>query len=263
MRRNWQTTRELWWSNLTFRRSGNWGSICLYEHLWTPKSKDSRAAHFLRFIQVWSQGAALTLRPTRSCCLRPRWWLLLWPACELGFTGRWLAAAKRIVLWDCCYRENLITFKLKFIQPECSFSSRLENVTGRPSFPLSASGYWKASIPQGCVWAWKECLVPSDPSQLLDIWFTGSKKWETDMVGAVADGCRQEVWFAGSDFLLLPTLAGATAQPSMFQWGSSREMEPTGCTYLCCPFSRVQLFVTPWTVAHQAPLSMGFSRQEY
>ena len=28
-------------------------------------------------------------------------------------------------------------------------------------------------------------------------------------------------------------------------------------------FSRVQLFVTLWTVAHQAPLSMGFSRQEY
>ena len=27
--------------------------------------------------------------------------------------------------------------------------------------------------------------------------------------------------------------------------------------------SRVRLFVTPWTVAHQAPLSVGFSRQEY
>ena len=27
--------------------------------------------------------------------------------------------------------------------------------------------------------------------------------------------------------------------------------------------SFVQLFVTPWTVAHQTPLSMGFSRQEY
>ena len=27
-------------------------------------------------------------------------------------------------------------------------------------------------------------------------------------------------------------------------------------------FSRVQLFATLWTVAHQAPLSMGFSRQE-
>ena len=28
-------------------------------------------------------------------------------------------------------------------------------------------------------------------------------------------------------------------------------------------FSCVQLFVTLWTIAHQAPLSMGFSRQEY
>ena len=28
-------------------------------------------------------------------------------------------------------------------------------------------------------------------------------------------------------------------------------------------FSYVQLFVTPWTIAHQALLSMGLSRQEY
>ena len=28
-------------------------------------------------------------------------------------------------------------------------------------------------------------------------------------------------------------------------------------------FSRVRLFVTPWTVVHQAPLSMWFFRQEY
>ena len=28
-------------------------------------------------------------------------------------------------------------------------------------------------------------------------------------------------------------------------------------------FSCVQLFATPWTVTRQAPLSMGFSRQEY
>ena len=28
-------------------------------------------------------------------------------------------------------------------------------------------------------------------------------------------------------------------------------------------FSHVQLFATPWTVACQAPLSMGLSRQEY
>ena len=28
-------------------------------------------------------------------------------------------------------------------------------------------------------------------------------------------------------------------------------------------FSLSCVFVTPWTVAHQAPLSMGFSRQDY
>jgi len=31
---------------------------------------------------------------------------------------------------------------------------------------------------------------------------------------------------------------------------------------LCSHFSCVQLFVTPWTVAHQAPLSTESSRQE-
>ena len=35
------------------------------------------------------------------------------------------------------------------------------------------------------------------------------------------------------------------------------------CACVFSPFSRVWLFATPWTVAHQAPLSLGFSRQEY
>ena len=32
---------------------------------------------------------------------------------------------------------------------------------------------------------------------------------------------------------------------------------------VCQSLSCVCLFATPWTVAHQAPLSMGISRQEY
>ena len=32
---------------------------------------------------------------------------------------------------------------------------------------------------------------------------------------------------------------------------------------MCSMLSCVQLFVTPWTVVHQAPLSMVFFRQEY
>ena len=35
------------------------------------------------------------------------------------------------------------------------------------------------------------------------------------------------------------------------------------CARVLRSFSCVRLFVTPWTVACQAPLSMGFSRQEY
>ena len=37
-------------------------------------------------------------------------------------------------------------------------------------------------------------------------------------------------------------------------------MKNVCCAQSLCFF---QLFVTPWTVAHQASLSMGFPRQEY
>ena len=35
------------------------------------------------------------------------------------------------------------------------------------------------------------------------------------------------------------------------------------CAYMLSHFSCIRLFMTPWTLAHQALLSMGFSRQEY
>ena len=39
--------------------------------------------------------------------------------------------------------------------------------------------------------------------------------------------------------------------------------KPTMYAFMLGCFSCVQLFVTSWTVAHQVPLSMGFSRQEH
>ena len=33
--------------------------------------------------------------------------------------------------------------------------------------------------------------------------------------------------------------------------------------YVLVALSHIQLFVIPWTIAHQAPLSMEFSSQEY
>ena len=38
---------------------------------------------------------------------------------------------------------------------------------------------------------------------------------------------------------------------------------PSLCRAMLSPFSRGLLFVTPWTVARQAPRSRGFSRQEH
>ena len=32
---------------------------------------------------------------------------------------------------------------------------------------------------------------------------------------------------------------------------------------IACVLAHIRLIVTPWTVARQAPLSMGFSRQDY
>ena len=49
--------------------------------------------------------------------------------------------------------------------------------------------------------------------------------------------------------------------------GRGREVQDRGDKYIHIAdllyFGRVRLFVTLWTVAHQAPLSMGFSRQEF
>ena len=44
-------------------------------------------------------------------------------------------------------------------------------------------------------------------------------------------------------------------QARVLEWGA--------IAFSMCMFSCVQLFATPWSVAHQAPLSMGFFRQEY
>ena len=55
-------------------------------------------------------------------------------------------------------------------------------------------------------------------------------------------------------------------------WDSPSKNTGVGCHFLLQSmqvkrkvksFSNVQLFVTPWTVAYQAPPFMGFSRQEY
>ena len=45
-------------------------------------------------------------------------------------------------------------------------------------------------------------------------------------------------------------------------WGDENVLELLLLLLLSC-FSRVQLCATPETAAHQAPMSLGFSRQEH
>ena len=61
----------------------------------------------------------------------------------------------------------------------------------------------------------------------------------------------------GSEALLFTLLAALTEAGTLWARG------PGGGVVHLSPFRRVRPFVTPWTVARQAPPSMGFSRQEH
>ena len=67
-----------------------------------------------------------------------------------------------------------------------------------------------------------------------------------------------------------PTLCDPTdgSPPGSHPWDSPGKNTGVGCHFLlqCMKvksLSHVRLFETPWTVAYQAPPSMGFSRPEY
>ena len=46
-------------------------------------------------------------------------------------------------------------------------------------------------------------------------------------------------------------------------WSWNNALNSSYCVCVCLLLSRVQLLAPPWTAAHQAPLSMESSRQEY
>ena len=66
-------------------------------------------------------------------------------------------------------------------------------------------------------------------------------------------------WQSNNTFLLHPKLLSQDLNLSV----GIQRLDLSSCVCMPSCFSRVQLFATPRTVAHQAPLSMGFSRQEY
>ena len=108
----------------------------------------------------------------------------------------------------------------------------------------------KQKLSEACSWsiAPRQCLSPTitklgappptAPRVEIFPWFWGEKgKWL---------GNKSRHWFETSTSKCL--------------FGNCTHSDKS---LLTCHFSHVRLFATPWTVAHQAPLSMGFSRQEY
>ena len=66
-------------------------------------------------------------------------------------------------------------------------------------------------------------------------------------------------------FLFCNSMQLCTGKASSYYWKMILHSGPSVTLHVCVlsHFSRVQLFVTPWTAAHQVSLSTGFSRREY
>ena len=62
--------------------------------------------------------------------------------------------------------------------------------------------------------------------------------------------------------VLTPELPGKSEEAHVLEGLVQHWKQPLSCAP-AQSLSRVQLFVTPWTVAHKVPLSMAFHRQEY
>ena len=118
-----------------------------------------------------------------------------------------------------------------------------------------------------CVLPLVFCWWPSTPSHWVTLASQGT---------ASANNCYSEPHLCPSlsssepdIHWLLPTGYPLTMSRTKLIWaeryyseiGEDEVTHPKG---MCeCMLSPVQLLTTPWTAAHQAPLSMGFSRQEY
>ena len=116
------------------------------------------------------------------------------------------------------------------------------------------------------------------PSQGLFSWghcpYIGSFLWGFSWtVLRLSEGGTQYK-FPGQAFTSFPDALCSTSKPLLRKSFILRTQRFSHHTFKWYPgvplhasmlshFSRIRLFATPWTVAHQAPLSTGFSRQEY
>ena len=109
-------------------------------------------------------------------------------------------------------------------------------------------------------------LLFSSVQSLNRVWLFATQQWKEGLVAAAA---------AAKSLQSCPTLCDPTdgSPPGSPDSGilQARTLEWVAISFFNAwkwkvkvkMLIRIQLFATPWTVAHQAPPSMGFSRQEY
>ena len=104
-------------------------------------------------------------------------------------------------------------------------------------------------------------------------WTRLSDWTELNYVWDIVLGARSEIWMkyqANFRAILVLSLSPALGLYTCLNhlvknvWGFGRDFEHYVCVPVCAQLlNPVRLFATPWTVACQPPLSMGFPRQEY
>ena len=127
----------------------------------------------------------------------------------------------------------------------------------------------KQTLRGNCPWiCYFRCSAISDDAEYLHV--TVRDVWMCAKLS-----CFRTVWLFGTPWTV--------ARQSPLSWDSPGKNSGVGCPailqeifpsqgsnprllcllLLLSRFSHVRLLATPWTAAYQAPLSMGFSRQEY
>ena len=133
-----------------------------------------------------------------------------------------------------------------------------------------------------CVWTWRNCLSPLSLSFIVSTMETiTAPTYNIGLMWFPQDAINkaQEIpLLTASNFMScnLPLVHSTPASPGLGLWLvfflfsltfsvaclSCHSELKCNLTIMLSRFSRVWLFVTLWAAAHQAPLSMGFFRQE-
>ena len=169
----------------------------------------------------------------------------------------------KVFLWT---KENQISQIKEFSAFLCMRRWLLKSVLSYASQLSGPSAWWfsQPELPWVC---WREWLQSNDcqiPGVLLppeslqgSPAHIGGPALLTTVTFLLTD-MAENMYFSGNRPQHLPSWSNSRRKP-LFQ----PTCLPSKNVCVLSRFSSVWLFETPWTIAHQAPLSMGFSRQEY